>query len=93
MQWERIAYGFLPVHTPNTNQIELKNMPESQQPNNTLAILALVFAVLCSLVGLILGIIGLNKYPDKSNGKTMSLIAIVVSIVLMLVGAGTAMAR
>lgn len=75
------------------NQIELKNMPESQQPNNTLAILALVFAVLCSLVGLILGIIGLNKYPDKSNGKTMSLIAVVVSIVLMLVGAGTAMAR
>ena len=37
-------------------------MPESQQPTNTLAILALVFAVLCSLVGLILGIIGLNKY-------------------------------
>ncbi|MHA3691713.1 hypothetical protein CXU22_09545 [Akkermansia muciniphila] len=68
-------------------------MPESQQPNNTLAILALVFAVLCSLVGLILGIIGLNKYPDKSNGKTMSLIAVIVSVVLMLIGAGTAVAR
>ena len=41
--------------------------------SNTLAICALVFAVLCSLVGLILGIIGLNKYPDKSNGKTMKM--------------------
>ncbi len=68
-------------------------MPESQQPTNTLAILALVFAVLCSLVGLILGIIGLNKYPDKSNGKTMSLIAVIVSIVLMLIGGVTAMGR
>ncbi|WP_354834248.1 hypothetical protein ABGM91_05070 [Akkermansia muciniphila] len=68
-------------------------MNESQQPNNTLAILALVFAVVCSLVGLILGIIGLNKYPDKSNGKTMSLIAVIVSIVIMLVGAGTTMVR
>ena len=68
-------------------------MNESQQPNNTLAILALVFAVVCSLVGLILGIIGLNKYPDKSNGKTMRLIAVIVSIVLMLIGAGTAMVR
>lgn len=68
-------------------------MNESQQPNNTLAILALVFAVLCSLVSLILGIIGLNKYPDKSNGKTMSLIAVIVSVVLMLIGAGTAVAR
>lgn len=68
-------------------------MNESQQPNNTLAILALVFAVVCSLVGLILGIIGLNKYPDKSNGKTMSLIAVIVSIVIMLIGAGTAMVR
>lgn len=68
-------------------------MNELQQPNNTLAILALVFAVVCSLVGLILGIIGLNKYPDKSNGKTMSLIAVIVSIVIMLVGAGTAMVR
>lgn len=46
--------------------------------------------VLCSLVGLILGIIGLNKYPDKSNGKTMSLIAVILSIVLMLVGGWTA---
>ena len=53
-------------------------------------ICALVFAVLCSLVGLILGIIGLNKYPDKSNGKTMSLIAVILSIVLMLVGGWTA---
>ena len=32
----------------------------------------------------------LNKYPDKSNGKTMSLIAVILSIVLMLVGGWTA---
>ena len=56
-------------------------MSELDRPNNTLAICALVFAVLCSLVGLILGIIGLNKYPYKSNGKTMSLIAVILSIV------------
>ena len=65
-------------------------MSELERPNNTLAICALFFAVLCILVGLILGIIGLNKYPDKSNGKTMSLIAVILSIVLMLVGGWTA---
>ncbi len=65
-------------------------MSELEKPNNTLAICALVFAFLCSLVGLILGIIGLNKYPDRSNGKTMSLIAVIISIIVMLVGGFTA---
>lgn len=68
-------------------------MTELERPNNTLAILALVFAFLCSLVGLILGIIGLNKYPDKSNGKMMSMIAVIVSIIVMLVGGVTMWGR
>ena len=48
-------------------------MSELERPNNTLAICALVFAVLCSLVGLILGIIGLNKYPDTVSYTHLTL--------------------
>lgn len=49
-----------------------------------MAIWALVFSVLCSLVGLILGIIGMTKYPKNTNGRIMSIIAIVVSVLFMI---------
>ncbi|MBS7152144.1 MAG: hypothetical protein ACLVM6_13225 [Akkermansia sp.] len=41
---------------------------------------------MCSLVGLVLGIIGMNKYPKNTSGRTMSVIAIIISV-LMMVGA------
>ncbi len=64
--------------------MNLENNSESVRLSNALAIWALVFSVLCSLVGLILGIIGLSKYPKSSNGRTMCIIAIVVSVLFML---------
>lgn len=59
-------------------------MSEPGRPSNALAIWALVFSVLCSLVGLILGIIGMTKYPKNTNGRMMSIIAIVVSVLFMI---------
>lgn len=64
--------------------MNLENSSESGRPNNALAIWALVFSVLCSIVGLILGIVGMNKYPKNSNGRTMCIIAIVLSILFMM---------
>ncbi|MEG2076114.1 MAG: hypothetical protein RRY34_06390 [Victivallaceae bacterium] len=53
---------------------------------NGLAICALVFSLICGLVGLILAIIGLTKYPAGSSGKTMCIIAVVLAGINMLVG-------
>lgn len=57
-------------------EMDMEHMSQPVRPNNTLAICALVFSVLCSLVGLVLGIIGMNKYPKNTSGRTMSVIAI-----------------
>lgn len=64
--------------------MNLEHMSEPGRPSNMLAIWALIFSVLCSLVGLILGVIGMSKYPKGSNGRVMSIIAIVVSVLVML---------
>lgn len=61
-----------------------ENNSESEKPNNTLAVWALVCSILCSLAGLVLGIIGLNKYPKESNGRVMCIIAVVLSILSMM---------
>lgn len=54
-------------------------MPASD-PNKTLLILAWVFAILFSLVGLILSIVGLNKKDRRFKAP------LIVSIVLMALG-------
>ena len=49
-----------------------------------LGILSIVFVVVCQIVGLILGIIGLNKAKDKSEtGWTLSVIGIVLNAVII----------
>lgn len=50
--------------------------------SNALAIWAVIltFTGCCTLLGLILGIIGICKYPAGSPGRTMSIIATVLSI-------------
>ena len=49
-----------------------------------LGILSIVFVVVCQVVGLILGIIGLNKAMDKSEtGWTLSVIGIVLNAVII----------
>ena len=51
-----------------------------------LGILSIVFVVVCQVVGLILGIIGLNKAKDKSEtGWTLSVIGIVLNAVIIAV--------
>ncbi|MBQ9836314.1 MAG: DUF4190 domain-containing protein [Akkermansia sp.] len=50
-------------------------------PSNALAIWALVIGLLCCApAGIVMGIIGLNKYPQGSSGKTISIVALVLSI-------------
>lgn len=50
------------------------------QPSNALAIWALVMGlVCCAPVGIILGIIGLNKYQRGTSGWTMSLVALILA--------------
>ena len=49
-----------------------------------LGILSIVFVAVCQVIGLILGIIGLNKAKDKSEtGWTLSVIGIVLNAVII----------
>lgn len=54
--------------------------------SNALAVSSLIFSLLFALVGLILGIIGVNSYEEGSSGKTMSTLAIVISCINMVLG-------
>lgn len=56
----------------------------SEEEKNTMATLAIVFAVLIPLVGLILGIIGVCKYQNEKY-KMKCVTAIVLSIFLWIV--------
>ncbi len=59
---------------------------EKPAPGNGLAICALIFSILFALVGLILSIIGVCKYPAGTNGKVMSIIGLIISIINMVLG-------
>lgn len=72
-----------------TNESPLPPVPPSRpemQPvppmSNALGIWAVIltFTGCCTLLGLILGIIGICKYPAGSPGRTLSIIATVLSI-------------
>lgn len=54
--------------------------------SNALAVCSLIFSLLFALVGLILGIVGVNSYEEGSSGKTMSTLAIVISCINMVLG-------
>lgn len=65
-----------PSPTPNS----VPTIPATP-PSNALAIWALVIGLLCCApAGIVMGIIGLNKYPQGSSGKTISIVALVLSI-------------
>ena len=50
------------------------------EPSNALAIWALIIGLLCCApAGIIMAIIGLNKYPEGSSGRTISIVALVLS--------------
>ena len=67
--------------------VEYRNdIPEKKGTDASfvLGILSIVFVVVCQVVGLILGIIGLNKAKDKSEtGWTLSVIGIVLNAVII----------
>lgn len=53
----------------------------SAEPSKALAIWALVIGLLCCApAGIVMSIIGLNKYPDGSSGKTICIVALILSI-------------
>lgn len=61
-------------------------MSQEQNEPITLGVCSIVFAVLCSIVGLICGIIGVCQYPQGSKGAQLSRIGLGLSIVLMVLG-------
>lgn len=57
-------------------------MPPVPQMSNALGIWAVIltFTGCCTLLGLILGIIGICKYPEGSSGRTLCIIATILSL-------------
>ena len=66
------------VNTQNTN---VNGTPSNTQPESTaLGICAVIFSLIITVVGLILGIVCLTTKRDKAN-RTLGAIAIVISVV------------
>lgn len=59
----------------------------AQDPGRTLGIVGLVCSVLCSIVGLVVSIIALNKSKAAGYNNQLAKAGIVVSIVMMVLGA------
>ena len=74
-----------PTNTYNTGYTGYSGytpyQPQAAQPSGGLAIAALVCSFLFGIVGLILGIVGLNQYPKGNSYRTMCIVAIVLPIV------------
>lgn len=62
-------------------------MSQEQNEPITLGVCSIVFAILCSLVGLICGIVGVCQYPQGSKGAQLSRIGIGIAVVMMVLGA------
>lgn len=61
---------------------------EQHKPmSNALGILAVVGSIFCYIIGLILSIIGLCKYPKGSAGRVLSWVGIVIFLLWTAVGA------
>lgn len=52
------------------------NVVTSNNNKKTLGVCSIVFAVLFALIGIILGIIGICRYPVKSTGWWLSIIGL-----------------
>jgi len=75
------------------NQIPNQNIQQTPQKTNVLAILALIFAFLMPLVGIVLAIIALVQIDKNPNmkGQGLAIAALIISIVIIpifLVGIG-----
>ena len=72
-------YCGLPLY-PQTTICPRCGQPTTQHESSTLSILALVFAFLMPMAGLILAIIGMVQSKEEKN-KKRSLIALICSVV------------
>jgi hypothetical protein len=72
-------YQQTPTYPQNSYQPNNYN-----KPNNTLGILSIVLGIFIPLVGIILGIIGINKAKTTNSNKLISIIGIIISIVMMI---------
>ena len=52
----------------------------------TLGVCSIVFAVLIALVGIVLGIIGICRYPIKSTGWWLSIIGLALGVMNSAIG-------
>lgn len=74
-----------PQHTPPGGQSRPAQQQPTQPVDKTMAIVALVCAIVFPLVGLILAIVNLKKYPKGTDGHGMNKAALIISIILLLI--------
>ena len=67
------------ITTNNTTVIDNTN-------KKTLGVCSIVFAVLLALIGVILGIIGICRYPVKSTGWWLSIIGLSLGAMNSVIG-------
>ena len=73
--------SYTPPSSYNTGYTGYTYQPPVAQPSGGLAIAALICSFFLGIVGLILGIVGLNQYPKGSGYRTMCIVAIIIPIV------------
>lgn len=73
--------SYTPPSSYNTGYTGYTYQPPVAQPSGGLAIAALICSFFLGIVGLILGIVGLNQYPKGNGYRTMCIVAIIIPIV------------
>lgn len=73
------GYQQPPTYPQNNYQSNNDN-----KPNNAIGILSIVLGIFIPLVGIILGIIGINKAKTSNSNKKLSIIGLIISIVMMI---------
>ena len=73
--------SYTPPSAYNTGYTGYTYQPPVAQPSGGLAIAALICSFFLGIVGLILGVVGLNQYPKGSGYRTMCIVAIIIPIV------------
>jgi type IV pilus assembly protein PilA len=62
------------------------NLPDNRPKSSTLAIVALVFSIICAPIGIVLGVIALIQISNSNGqlgGKTMAIVAIVLPVAMI----------
>lgn len=82
--YQHPPYGQPPYPPPYQQQYPAYGYPQPKGGTNGLAIASLILAFLCSLAGLICGIIALNQIRDRQQeGRGLAIAGIVISCLSM----------